>query len=183
MGWSLLATAGTGSAIALSATVAAAAAGNLALGGMAEVGEIIVSPAAAWPAGTNLVTVTNINGGGINQYIQGGTANPVVFTFNPPVIAAGNPTISVPAMVGGPAYTIVASGGQFQNAAAGIVANGTIVDGGQTLGQFSMVSGEDHTQMCPEGGLYVGTSLAINVISGTVQGVMWWEDDWHGGSN
>ena len=100
--------------ISASTSVAAAAAGSLTLTGFSYVSSWRIDPAAAWPAGTNQVTITNLNGGTQTYDLPGGTTNPLIVPYPGPSsgLAApfGVPVISVPAIVGGPAFTINAIG-------------------------------------------------------------------------
>jgi hypothetical protein len=130
-----------------------------------------------------VVTVSNVAGGPIIQQIPGGTANAVVFVFDPPAAASGTPAVNVPAMVGGPAYTIEASGASSDSSIVGPVAIAHWVDGGQRLGTAAAQSGLVSTEFLSPQGIYVGTSLALNVVAGQFTGVAYWLDDWHGGEN
>lgn len=182
-GWSLQAVSGFATAVTASLQGVAAAAGTLTLTGFQGVGFVEVVPEAAWPAGANVVTIGNVAGGPIIVGIEGGTANPVTVTFNPVVGAAGTPTVAVPAIVGGPAYTITASGEGSQTGIIGPIASATFTDGGQPLAQVAAQAGLRDTVFLDREGIYVGTSLAINVQTGQLQGVVFWLDDWHGGEN
>lgn len=97
------------------AVVAAAAAGSLTVSASYVTG-FRIDPAAAWPAGTNQVTITNLNGGTQTYDLPGGTSNPLIVNYPQPVPAPfGVPVISVPAITGGPAYTINATGTELGN--------------------------------------------------------------------
>jgi len=183
LGWSLLAVTGAGNGIEASLQGVAAATATLTLTGFALVSSVTVTPAAAWPAGANVVTVNNVTGGPIIAQIEGGTENPVVITFNPMTGVSGTANVVVPAIVGGPAYTIDASGSPSAGGQAGNTAIANLMDGGQVVGVMSALAGLANTEVLDPEGIYVGTSLAINVISGSVIGVIWWLDDWHGGDN
>lgn len=75
-----------------------------------------VDPAAAWPAGTNQVTITNLPGGTQTYDLPGGTTNSLIVSYPQPLpIPFGHPVITVPAIVGGPAYTISATGVSLGN--------------------------------------------------------------------
>lgn len=101
--------------VADSATVAAAAAGSLTIN-QDYVEGFRVDPAAAWPAGTNLVTISNLNGGTQSFYLPGGTTSPLIVAFPEPVAAPfAHPVINVPAITTGPAYTINAWGRSLGN--------------------------------------------------------------------
>lgn len=98
-------------ALGASASFAAAAAGSLTLTNFAYVNSWRIDPAAAWPAGTNQVTITNLNGGTQTYDLPGGTTNPLIVPYvNPEAAPFGTPVITVPAIVGGPAYSINALG-------------------------------------------------------------------------
>lgn len=157
----------------LSVAVAAAAAGALTLTGFLSVSEIIVEPAAAWPAGVNQVTVTNLTGGTQTYDLQGGTANPLVVSFPNPVATTGTPVVSVPAIVGGPAYTIGAvgtiSGGS--PASGNSVAN--ILDAGQIVGVSAPLAGVSDTQMLSDFGIFIGTGVTVKVINGAISGCLY----------
>jgi len=89
-----------------SANFAATAAGTLTIISAYTTG-FRIDPAAAWPAGVNQVTITNLNGGTQTYDLPGGTTSPLIVMFPQPIPQPfGNPVISVPAIAGGPAYTI-----------------------------------------------------------------------------
>lgn len=153
------------------------------MNGFGAVGSVVVTPAAPWPAGANVVTVNNVSGGPVVAQIEGGTANPVVITFLPPVGVTGTPTAVVPVIAGGPAYTIDATGIGFGGNFAAEESLAEIMDGGQIVGTVAMIGGISNTEWLGDEGIYVGTSLALNVITGSFLGVLYVIDDWHGGSN
>jgi hypothetical protein len=183
MGWSLQAITGSNTGVQAAVDIAAAAAGTLNFFGAATVSQVTVSPTAAWPAGVNQVTIGNIAGGTVNVDIPGGTENAVSITFNPPTGASGTPFISVPAMVGGPAYSIAAQGAALGPYGINSIAAAQIMDGGQILGIASALEGLADTKHAFDDGIYVGTSIALNVLSGSLSGVIYVSDDWHGGDN
>lgn len=153
------------------------------MNGFGAVGSVVVTPAAAWPAGANVVTVNNVSGGPVVAQIEGGTANPVVITFLPPIGVTGTPTAVVPVIAGGPAYTIDATGIGFGGNFAAEESLAEIMDGGQMIGAVAMIGGISNTEWLGDEGIYVGTSLALNVITGSFLGVLYVIDDWHGGTN
>jgi len=102
-GWSLGDAGIPPAAESLETAVAAAAAGTLTLTGFLTVSQVVVTPAAAWPAGVNQVTLTNVTGGTQTIDIEGGTANAVVMTFPVPIATTGTPVVSFPAIAAGPA--------------------------------------------------------------------------------
>jgi hypothetical protein len=182
-GWSLASTFGPANAVEASIQGVAAAAATLTMAGFQLVNSVTVSPAAAWPAGANVVTVSNVQGGPVIVEIPGGTEQPVVITFSPPAGVTGTPAAAVPAMAGGPAYTIVASGASSLNYSGAVYAAAALVDGGQVVGEVSVpVAGTD-TRFLTHEGIYIGTSLAFNVSAGNFVGCIYWADDWHGGDN
>ena len=182
-GWSLLALFGNSDGIEASIQGVAAATATLTMTNFAAVSSVTVTPAAAWPAGANVVTVNNVQGGPIIAQIEGGTENPVLITFNPPSGVTGTPTAVVPAMAGGPAYTIDATGIGPGSAGPLDTASASIMDGGQVIGMVGIVQGESDTHMLGDDGIYVGTSIALSVTAGELAGVIYVIDDWHGGGN
>lgn len=175
-GWSIL-DAGNQSVVTdFNVAVAAAAAGTLTLTGAQTVIRVKVTPAAAWPAGVNQVTVSNLQGGTATQDIQGGTANPVEFEFDQPIPTTANPVVSVPAIVGGPAYDIDA---QATVAAASFpegIAVAQFRDGGDNIGITAPVTGRTDTQWLSDEGVYVGNRLIFNVVTGLLSGVAYVRD-------
>lgn len=157
----------------LAVAVAAAAAGTLTLTGFLTVSEILVEPAAAWPAGVNQVTLTNVAGGTQTLDIEGGTANPVSVVFPNPLGTTGTPVVSVPAIAGGPAYTIQADGTISGGAPAAGLATSQLLDGAQILGSSSPLSGVADTQWLSDDGVYVGTGVSVKVIAGAVSGCIY----------
>lgn len=157
----------------LDTAVAAAAAGSLTLTGFLTVSEILVEPAAAWPAGVNQVSITNVTGGTQVFDIEGGTANPVAVTFPNPLATTGTPVMSVPAIVGGPAYTIQASGTISGGSPQAGIAVAQLLDGGQPLGNSAPLNGVTDTQWLSDDGIYVGTGIVVKVISGSVSGCLY----------
>lgn len=177
-GWSLSALTGTDVATSSSVAVAAAAAGTLTLTGYAEVSGFTIEPAAAWPAGVNQVTITNVAGGTQTYDLPGGTAQPLVVAFNPPLPTTGTPVISVPAIVGGPAFTIDATGATALTGANGPFAAATLLDSGQPVGQSAAPGGESDTQWLYDDGVYISTNVIVSVTSGQVSGVIYVRDRW-----
>lgn len=177
-GWSLSDVGGSTVGIEASTAVVAAAAGTLTLTGFAGVSSVLVSPAAAWPAGVNQVTVTNLSGGTQVADIPGGTTQSVLMTFNPISGVSGTPVVSVPAIVGGPAYTIAASGESQLAASTGPRSAGTFFDGGQPIGFTAAATGLTDTQWLTDEGVYVGTGISLTVTSGQIQGVVYVADRW-----
>lgn len=160
----------------LETAVAAAAAGSLTLTGFLTVSQVVVTPAAAWPAGVNQVTLTNVTGGTQTVDIEGGTANPAVMQFPQPIATTGTPVVSVPAIVGGPAYTIEAegtiSGGTPQQGAASC----QLLDGGQVVGVSAPAPGASDTQWLADYGVEVMTAVSIQVFSGAISGCVYVQD-------
>lgn len=183
VGWSLSPAAQVNPAIAASLQGVAAAAATLTCTGFFAVSSVVVTPAAAWPAGANVVTVSNVTGGPIIIEIEGGTENPVILTFSPPVGVTGVPAVAVPAIAGGPAYTIDAAGLNSTSNAASTGCAATFVDAGQVLASVMMQPNISDTEMLGEEGIYVGTSIALNVSLGSLSGVIYVLDEWHGGNN
>jgi hypothetical protein len=161
----------------------AAAAATLTMTGFLAVSSVVVTPAGAWPAVAGVVTVNNVTGGPIIAQIPQGTENPVTITFSPAVGVAGTPTAVVPALAGGPAYTIDAVGLSSVAAAdtTGVLAN--LVDGGQTLMAIATPPNSSKTDNVGGDGIYVGTSIALNVTVGSLTGVIFVLDGWHCGDN
>lgn len=157
----------------LTAVVAAAAAGTLTLTGFLTVSEIIVEPAAAWPAGVNQVTVTNLTGGTQTYDLQGGTANPLVITFPGSIATTGAPVVSVPAIVGGPAYTISAIGTVSGGTPASGNSVANLMDGGQIVGVSAPLAGVSDTQMLSDFGIFIGTGITVKVINGAISGCIY----------
>jgi len=182
-GWSLLSAFAGESSVEASLQGVAAAAGTLTMTGFLTLSSVTVTPAAAWPAGANVVTVNNVTGGPVIAEIEGGTETPVTITFNPPASVTGTPTAVVPAIVGGPAYTIDASGQNTLTLGVGSATSGAIMDGGQQVALFSFTGGGDSTRWLTEEGIYVGTALSFTMFTGIVSGVIWVVDNWHGGDN
>lgn len=161
----------------------AAAGATLTLTGFLTVSTVVVTPAAAWPAGANVVTVNNVSGGPIIAQIEGGTENAVTIAFSPPAGVTGTPTVVVPAIVGGPAYTVSASGSTTTDVALPAIATGLLLDGGQVIAPVGAPSGTPDVTWLTDEGVYVGTSVQLQAIAGTLSGVIYWLDDWHGGDN
>lgn len=174
---------GSFAGIEASAQVVAAAAGTLNLTGFGAVNSVTVTPAAAWPAGANVVTLSNVSGGPVTVEIEGGTANPAVLAFPEPLAATGTPQVTVPAIVGGPAYTINANGLTGNPGVNGPVALGQFLDGAQVIGITTGYVGLSDTQWLSDAGIYVGTSIALQMFFGSCFGCVYVLDDWHGGDN
>jgi hypothetical protein len=176
MGWSVGDAGNPPTEEQLNAAVAAAAAGSLTLTGFLTLSEVIVEPAAAWPAGVNQVTVTNIAGGTVTVDIEGGTANPVVISFPVAVPATGTPVVGVPAIVGGPAFTVTAAGTIAGAAPQSGNAVGNFLDGGQILGVTAPLAGVSDTQATTDDGIYVSGALTLKAITGALSGCVWVRD-------
>lgn len=161
---------------ALETSVAAAAAGSLTLTGFLTVSQVVVTPAAAWPAGANQVTITNVQGGTQAVEIEGGTANPAVINFPNPVQTVGTPVVSVPAIVGGPAYTIEATGTITGGSPQAGLASCQLMDGGQIVGVSSPLSGVSDTQWLADTGIEIGTGVSVLVLAGAVSGCIYVAD-------
>lgn len=172
-GWSLADAGNPPVAEALETAVAAAAAGTLTLTGFLTVSLVRVTPAAAWPAGANTVTLTNVTGGTQTVEIEGGTANAAEFSYPIPLLTTATPVVSVPAIVGGPAYTISAEGTIAGAAPQSGNAVANLVDGGQILGVSAPLTGVADNVWLADRGVYVGTSTAIKVISGALSGCIY----------
>lgn len=157
----------------LDTAVAAAAAGTLTLTGFLTVNEVVVTPAAAWPAGANQVTLTNVTGGTQTAEIEGGTANPVVMSFPAPLATTGTPVVSVPAIVGGPAYTIEAEGTISGGAPAAGSAAAQLMNGGQVLGVSSPLPGATDTQWLTDQGIDAGSGVTVQLVAGAVSGCVY----------
>lgn len=176
-GWSLRDVGNQPTVQALDVAVAAAAAGSLTLTGFATVSLVRVTPAAAWPAGVNQVTLTNVAGGTQTVDIEGGTANAAELSFPLPVPTTGTPVVSVPAIVGGPAFTIEAIGTIAAVSLPEGIAIAKFMDGGQEIGTSSPKVGGTDTRVLSTTGVYVGTSVAITVITGVIAGVIYVVDN------
>lgn len=161
---------------ALETSVAAAAAGSLTLTGFLTVSQVVVTPAAAWPAGANQVTITNVQGGTQAVEIEGGTANPAVIAFPNPVQTTGTPVVSVPAIVGGPAYTIEAAGTISGGSPQAGIASCQLLDGGQVVGVSAPLAGVTDTQWLADTGIEIGTGVSVQVIAGAVSGCIYVAD-------
>lgn len=175
-GWSILDGGSQPNVTQFSTSVAAAAAGTLTLTGALTVYQVTVTPAAAWPAGVNQVTVSNLQGGTQTQDIEGGTTNAVVFTFGPGIPTTADPVVSVPAIVGGPAYTIDAVASVAAALFPEIVALGQFRDGNDIIGLTAPVTGRTDTQWLSDEGIYVGNSLRFTAASGLLSGVVYVRD-------
>jgi hypothetical protein len=160
----------------LTAAVAAAAAGTLTLTGFLTVAQVVITPAAAWPAGVNQVTLTNVTGGTQTADIEGGTTNAVVMAFPLPVGTTGTPVVSVPAIVGGPAYTIEAEGTISGGVPQAGVASCQLLDGGQIVGVSAPLSGVSDTQWLADTGIEIGSAVSILVLAGAVSGCIYVAD-------
>jgi hypothetical protein len=182
-GWSLAAQ-GTGATpTSADAQFAAAAAGTLTLTGFTTVGSVTVTPAAAWPAGVNQVTVTNVTGGTTTVDIEGGTENPVVITYVPPVGVTGTPVVSVPAIVAGPAYSIVATGTSGGTAGAATQSAGTFADAGSTMGQTSALAGLTDNVWLTDMGVEITSTLTLTVNTGSMSGCVYVREAWPDADN
>src|SRR5215469_13165715 len=151
-GWSIIDQGNQPTTQSLDTAVAAAAAGTLTLTGFTSVSLVTVAPAAAWPAGVNQVTLTNVAGGTQTVDIPGGTTNPVILSFPNPVPTTGTPVVSVPAIVGGPAYTIEAVGTVAGTPFPELIALGQFQDGGDIIGLTAPVTGRTDTQWLADKG-------------------------------
>lgn len=172
-GWSVSDSGNAPTAQALDVTVAAAAAGTLTLTGFLTVSLVRVTPAAAWPAGANTVTLTNVAGGTQTVEIEGGTTNAVEFLFPVPLPTTGTPVVSVPAIVGGPAYDIEAEGTIAGAAPQSGNAVGNFVDGAQILGVTAPLTGVADNVWLADKGVYVSTSTALKCITGALSGCIY----------
>lgn len=170
-------------AIAADVQVAATNAGTLTMTGFAAVSSVTVTPAGAWPAVAGVVTVSNVTGGPIVAEIPQGVEQAITISFPTPIGVSGTPTATVPALAGGPAYVIEAAGLSTVAAADSIGVSATLVDGGQTLMSIMAPANDSKTEHLGEPGIYVGTSVALNVAAGSLTGVIYVLDDWHGGDN
>lgn len=160
-----------------STVVAAAAAGTLTMTSANSVAFWSVNPSAAWPAGVNQVTITNVSGGTQTYDIPGGTEQPILVQYIPPIgVAGGDPVVSVPAIVGGPAYTIDAEYTTPAAAPRSVDAAATVSDSGQTLGTVGVPAGFSDTEWLCDDGVYVGTNLTVTVLAGTISGVLYVRD-------
>lgn len=176
LGWSMLDEGGQPVAEALDTTVAAAAAGTLTLTSFLTVSLVRVTPAAAWPAGANQVTLSNVTGGTQTVDIEGGTANAAEFLFPAPLPTTGTPVVSVPAIAGGPAYSIEAEGTIPNPSFPETQALAQLVDGGQVLGNIAPPRGGVDTQKLPDNGLYVGSGVTLQTSAGLIGGVIYIKD-------
>ncbi len=176
-GWSLRDLGNQPTVQALDVAVAAAAAGTLTLTGFLTVSLVRVTPAAAWPAGVNQVTLTNVAGGTQTVDIEGGTANAAELLFPVPLPTTGTPVVSVPAIVGGPAFTIEAVGTIAAVSSPETSAIGVLMDGGQIIGEVVPFPGRADNEWLSDDGVYVGTGIALNVIAGTLGGCLYVFDD------
>lgn len=172
-GWSVADAGNPPTAEALETAVAAAAAGTLTLTGFLTVSLVRVTPAAAWPAGANTVTLTNVAGGTQTVEIEGGTANAAEFLFPVPLPTTGTPVVSVPAIVGGPAYTISAEGTIAGAAPQSGNAVGNFLDGAQVLGITAPLTGVADNVWLADKGVYVSVSTAIKCITGALSGCIY----------
>lgn len=160
----------------LETAVAAAAAGSLTLTSFITVSLVTVTPAAAWPAGVNQVTLTNVTGGTVTVDIEGGTTNAVIISFPQPIGVTGTPVVSVPAIVGGPAYTIEAVGTIAATPFPAGTSTGQFKDGSDRIAATSPVAGKSDTQWLSDCGIYVGNSLIFQCDSGLLSGVAYVRD-------
>jgi hypothetical protein len=161
----------------------AAAGATLTLTGFLAVTSVTVTPALAWPAVAGVVTVNNVTGGPVIAQIPEGTEQSVVISFSPAAGVSGTPTVVVPALAGGPAYTIEASGLSSLAAADSVGVQATLVDGGQVLMAIMSPPNSSKTDTVGADGIYVGSSVALNVAVGSLTGVIYVLDGWHGGDN
>lgn len=175
-GWSILDQGNQPVVTALDTAVAAAAAGSLTLTGFTTVSLVRVTPAAAWPAGVNQVTLTNVQGGTQTVDIEGGTANAAEFAFPVPIPTTGTPVVSVPAIVGGPAYTIEAVGTVPATFFPEVIGAAQFLDGADPIGNTVPVQGRSDTQWFGDDGIYVGSRLVFSVTSGLLGGVAYVRD-------
>jgi hypothetical protein len=172
-GWSLGDAGNPPGVQALDTAIAAAAAGSLTLTFAISVALVRVTPAAAWPAGVNQVTLTNVAGGTQTVDIEGGTDNAAELLFPIPLPTTGTPVVSVPAIVGGPAYTIEAEFTATPAAPQAGLATCQLVDGAQVLGLSAPLSGVTDTQWLADQGIYISTAVAIKCIAGAVSGCIY----------
>jgi hypothetical protein len=175
-GWSILDQGSQPVVDALSVAIAAAAAGALTLTGFKTVQSVTVTPAAAWPAGVNQVTVTNLQGGTLTVDIPGGTTNAVFISFSPSISTTADPVVSVPAIVGGPAYTIQGVGTINAAIFPELIAVGQFLDGSDKIGVTVPVTGRTDTQWLGDRGIYVGNALIFSVSTGLLSGVAYIRD-------
>ena len=160
-----------------SAAFAAAAAGNLTLTNFTSVASIRVDPAGAWPAGVNQVTVTNLQGGAQVYDLPAGTAQPLVIAFNPPLGVIGLVVISVPAIVGGPAYTISAEGTVPVSGAIGQGGQFRIFSGngptGLMVAHVNLATGDYDTQWLGPTGIRMRRGIYVEWTMTHLDGAIW----------
>lgn len=183
LGYSVNPGAASDPTIALSLQGVAAAGATLTLTGFLAVSSVTVTPALAWPAVAGVVTVNNVTGGPVIAQIPEGTEQSVVISFSPAVGVSGTPTVVVPALAGGPAYTIDAVGLSSLAAADQVGVQATLVDGGQVLACIMTPANSSKAETLSDEGIYVGSSVALNVAVGSLTGVIYVLDGWHGGDN
>lgn len=172
-GWSLGDAGNPPGVQALDTAIAATLAGSLTLTLWQTVSIVRVTPAAAWPAGVNQITLTNVQGGTQTVDIEGGTANAAEMLFPVPLPTVGTPVVSVPAIAAGPAYTIEAEGTtQALNPAAGL-ATCQILDGGQVVGVSAPLNAVSDTQWLADRGIYIMTGVSVKCINGAVSGCVY----------
>lgn len=179
-GWSLRDEGNQSVAKALSTDVAATNAGTLTLTGFQYVSLITVTPDAAWPAGNNVVTLTNVEGGTQSVEIQGGTTDPAIMSFPLPLATTGTAVVSVPAMGAGPDYTIEAVGTVAASSFPEGVAYGEFQDGSGLVAYVTPPTGGTSTVWLSDGGIYIGNRLRFKVDAGLIGGVAYVRDsyDW-----
>lgn len=172
-GWSLGDAGNPPSSQALDTAVAAAAAGSINLTFFTSVNIARATPAAAWPAGVNQMSLTNVAGGTQLVDIEGGTANAAELLFPGGLQVTGSAVLSVPAIVGGPAYTLEVEGTVLPAAPQAGLASCQLLDGGQTVGLSAPLSGVTDTQWLADRGVYIMTGVAIKCIAGAVSGCIY----------
>jgi hypothetical protein len=175
-GWSIVDQGGQPVVTALDVAIAAAAAGSLTLTGFQTVSLVTVTPSAAWPAGVNQVTLTNVTGGTQTVDIEGGTTNAAVLSFPNPIATTGTPVVSVPAIVGGPAYTIEAVGTVAAASFPAGTSTAQFQDGNDRIAAIAPIPGRTDNTFLSDCGIYVGNSLVFSVVSGLMSGVAYVRD-------
>jgi hypothetical protein len=115
--------------------------------------------------------------------IEGGTDNAAEFLFPTPIATTGTPVVSVPAIVGGPAYSIEAEGTVAASPFPAGNSTAQFQDGNDRISAVAPVPGRSDTQWLSDQGIYVGNSLVFNVTSGLLGGVAYvrdaYEKDYH----
>lgn len=175
-GWSLTdAGSGLSASTALAAFVAAGN-GTATLAPGAALTGLTITWGTFTVASVVQVTVTGAAGGTITFDLGLAPATTVPGVFSPPFpqpLQPANPAVGIAVTWTGnansPAGHITAFSQSFQTA-------GQVLDGGQIIGTSTPIAGASDTQWLSDTGIYIGTSVSIKCVSGSISGCIYVQD-------